>query len=233
MTTETKLQHDEISTDDRLPIYCQFPGQFQPQPAHIIFELSESGESRIYADYSGEIGNVCSFDVYHGHTRRYSIPATTSADGINAILQDESVITLCKKLIGLYHSEWDGSNWIAQFGDEREQAESFADQIDAPSAQIEQQIEVAISDIGMDYQIDVYSASDLADSQADEVTEWLAGGYKTEPLNKISARLFENDDDEYYIDGTSDDISEYIIEQAEQLDDDDITAELTAALETD
>jgi hypothetical protein len=58
-------------------------------------------------------------DVWHGHTRRYSIPCLV-ADAANDLIDE--IAPLANQVIAGYSSEWDGHNWVAHYTDAAENA---------------------------------------------------------------------------------------------------------------
>lgn len=83
---------------DRHPVFEQYQGQFEAQPAYISCDL-RTGE--IWAAANGEIGNAVPMDVYHGHVR---------------------LAARMGPIIDGYESRWDGSNHVANFTEGAQQA---------------------------------------------------------------------------------------------------------------
>ena len=67
------------------PLYRQFDGQNNTQPAFIEFDTRTE---ELRADYSGEIGNAVSVDVYEGKIKRWKIDPQLTTDEINHLLRD-------------------------------------------------------------------------------------------------------------------------------------------------
>lgn len=68
----------------RAPLYQQYDGQTGPQPAYL--ELTEDGRVRV--DWSGEIGNAVPIRVYDGRDTRWTVPASLSVAGIDALIDE-------------------------------------------------------------------------------------------------------------------------------------------------
>jgi hypothetical protein len=92
-----------------LPLYCQYQGQHNPQPAYVTLDL-DNGE--INADYSGEIGNGMPMSVWNGVVRRYPIHNLLNASQIQEILEEN--LEAFQKIVDNSSVEWDGSNWIGK-----------------------------------------------------------------------------------------------------------------------
>lgn len=89
---ERKIQRPQGDT----PLYCLYDGQTEEQPAYLCLDL-RTGE--LSADYSGEIGNGCSFDVYHGVVRRYSLPPTVTQTALDKLEQDQQFQNLISVIL--------------------------------------------------------------------------------------------------------------------------------------
>lgn len=60
---------------DKLPVFYQYPGRIEAQPAHIILDCEEG---KLFADYHHGDRCVVPANVYNGHTVRWEIPAKTN-----------------------------------------------------------------------------------------------------------------------------------------------------------
>ena len=67
------------------PLYRQFDGQNNTQPAFIEFDTRTE---ELRADYSGEIGGGIPVDVYEGKIKRWKIDPQLTTDEINALLRE-------------------------------------------------------------------------------------------------------------------------------------------------
>lgn len=108
MSTEIAITYVE----GRTALHHQYPGQSQPQGAYVELDCETGALS---ADWNGEIGNAVPARVWHGHTRRWTIPAL-KARAANALLDE--IEPLAQRVCDGYSSEWDGSNHVARFDDD-------------------------------------------------------------------------------------------------------------------
>ena len=97
----------QIKTVEGKKLHHQYPGQTSPQPCYV--ELDCEAEN-LSADWNGELGNAVPLSVWHGHTRRWAIPAL-QAQAANSLLDE--IAPLAQRVIDGYTSEWDGNNHVA------------------------------------------------------------------------------------------------------------------------
>ena len=110
MSDQIKVNIDFSESDsEKFPVYCQYPGQYQPQPAYIKIDI-RSG--RVWPDYNGNIGGGRSQDEHHGLIQRFSIPAELHSSEIAELLGDNKAFF--QKVIDSYSEEWNGSNYVAK-----------------------------------------------------------------------------------------------------------------------
>ena len=102
MATEIRIE----SPNGKAPVYAQFDGQCQPQPAFI--RLNESGS--VYADYEGGVGEGCPASVWHGRDARINIRPTASGKALREMFADEGFMALVRRYYDGLTVEWDGSN---------------------------------------------------------------------------------------------------------------------------
>jgi hypothetical protein len=123
-TEEQEATHPdvEISLTNGDELYLKYQGQHQSQNAHVWFD-TRSG--KLFAAASAEIGNGVPFDVYHGLTLRWSIPALTES-AANALLED--IAPLAQRIYDDSSEEWDGHNHVGRLGDD---AAAARDEIEA------------------------------------------------------------------------------------------------------
>lgn len=91
-------------------LHCHYPGQFDVQGAFVALDL-EAGD--LYADYNPEIGSGIPMSVYHGQTRRWTIPVLTGT-AANRLLAE--ILPLAGRMLADWENEWDGSNHVARLG---------------------------------------------------------------------------------------------------------------------
>lgn len=78
-----------------------YPNQILPQPAYIEVDL-RGDEIELSADYSGEIGNSISSNVFNKLRFRYKIPAHLHGEEINEIMGDERLHKMLGEMAGEY-----------------------------------------------------------------------------------------------------------------------------------
>lgn len=98
-------------------LYCKYPRQSENQDCHVAIDCRSR---RLWAEYNPEIGNARPFEVYHGHVRRYTIPALRE-DAANALLDD--LAELADRVCDGYESVWDGHNHVAKLDEDAQEAE--------------------------------------------------------------------------------------------------------------
>jgi hypothetical protein len=103
-------------------LYRRYPGRPQPQPCYIELNCAFGV---MQAEYDARITAV-PMSVWHGHIRRYGIPCLT-ADAANELMDE--IAPLAQQVLDGYESEWDGSNLIAAFDEDAQQAEERIAQI--------------------------------------------------------------------------------------------------------
>jgi hypothetical protein len=100
------------------PMYVQYDGQINPQPAYI--EIDPRGDNIIVnAETSSNIGPGCSQATFHGVVTQIRCPEFVRGDLLKDYLEslefEEKVIELCEN----YDCEWDGSNNIGKWNENR------------------------------------------------------------------------------------------------------------------
>ena len=83
------VQHLDDEEEGLHPLWVQYEGQLNTQPAYIEFN---SITDELSADYSGEIGGGVPEDVYYGKRRRYSISPQLTLDEINTLLDEVAAV---------------------------------------------------------------------------------------------------------------------------------------------
>lgn len=90
--------------NERFPVFCKYPGQFQAQPAFIYLDLRD-GECG--ADYNAAISGTPA-DQWHDIVLTFKIPAELTADQIETIINDNA--DKFQTILNGAAVEWDGSN---------------------------------------------------------------------------------------------------------------------------
>jgi hypothetical protein len=98
-------------TNIRFPVYCRYGMQRQAQPAYITLDL-EDGECTAW--YNGEIGSSPARH-WHGIVLTFSIPATTTSDEIESII--EKYKDKFQTILNDSEVEWNGSNRVGVLGE--------------------------------------------------------------------------------------------------------------------
>jgi hypothetical protein len=100
-------------------LHCQYPGQNRLQDAYIQLDLETGIMS---ADYNGEIGGGIPFSVFHGRTRRWTIPVLT-ADAANSVMEDW--VPTAQRILDGAEIEWNGHNHVAVLTDDAREADEI------------------------------------------------------------------------------------------------------------
>ncbi len=96
-----KITH--LETDDLHPLWQQYDGQLNTQPAFIEHDTRDGSLS---ADYSGEVGGGVPMDVFEGKRQRYSISPHLTQDEINKLLDDVGFHLDVALKDAVYHERW-------------------------------------------------------------------------------------------------------------------------------
>ena len=83
------VQHLDDEEEGLHPLWVQYEGQLNTQPAYIEFN---SITDELSADYSGEIGGGVPESVWNGKRRRYSISPHLTLDEINTLLDEVAAV---------------------------------------------------------------------------------------------------------------------------------------------
>lgn len=97
-------------------LFRHYRGQTSAQPCHVTLDCRSS---KLGAEYNPEIGNAVPGAVYHGHVQAWSIPCLRES-AANALL--EEIEPLAARVVAGYSSEWNGSNHVASFDDDAQEA---------------------------------------------------------------------------------------------------------------
>ena len=99
---------NEKSIEGRIPVYLHYPGQHNPQPAHIY--LTEEGEAG--ASVSGEIGSAVPMKEFHHRTLTWEIPGNVRGEYLRKFLSDREIKYLLGKVHQGHFVAWDGNNHV-------------------------------------------------------------------------------------------------------------------------
>jgi hypothetical protein len=105
---------------------CLYPRQDHPQPCYLELNLRTG---HLSADYSGEIGNAVSIEVWNGVIRRYPIPILRN-DSANALMH--KIAPLAQQVIEDSEIRWNGHDHVGVLGAAAERAEQIIKRIIAP-----------------------------------------------------------------------------------------------------
>lgn len=114
MDTATTVMIREITNETEL--FCQYDGEFQPQPTYLNLDL-EDGE--LFCDYNPNIGGGRSAAEFHQRTLALSIPCLTGRDA-NALMRD--VAPIAQRILDGASIEWNGSNHVGELNTEAQAA---------------------------------------------------------------------------------------------------------------
>jgi len=98
----------------KAPLFCQFDGQCQPQPAYL--QLNANGY--VFADYSGDTGGGVPASVWHGVDRRIRLNPTVSGHALRQYMGGEEFRALLERYYAGADDEWDGSNRVGKATDD-------------------------------------------------------------------------------------------------------------------
>lgn len=111
--------------DSKAPVYMQYAGQCQPQPAYIALDA----DGDVYADYNSEIGNAVPCSVWNGLDRRIDISPFCSANGLQQLFADKAFVNAVNRYYAGRSTEWDGNNWTSELNEDAEEALSQLEQM--------------------------------------------------------------------------------------------------------
>lgn len=116
--TVTTLSINHLDPAEQDALYCHYSRQYGPQPAFIELD-TQSGH--MWAGYNPEIGNAVPMEVWHGLTRRYSLPVILSTDRANELMDE--IAPLAQRVLDGTEEHWNGSNHVARMNEDAEDAE--------------------------------------------------------------------------------------------------------------
>jgi len=100
------------------PVFHQFQNQCFPQVAYLEFDPLQTGEIKLIADYSGEVGNAVPMDVWHNKILRFMIPAYVTLKALKELRSDERLPHMLEQLREGYDLMWDGNNYVGRLDTE-------------------------------------------------------------------------------------------------------------------
>ena len=113
----------------KTPVYAQFDGKYQPQPAYL--RIDEDGS--VYAEYTSEIGGGVPVSVWHNRDLRVSLRPNVMGNKLYALMQSDEFKALVSRYYAGFSTEWDGGNWVGTVTDDAndaaEQIERLADDL--------------------------------------------------------------------------------------------------------
>lgn len=101
---------------DFAPLFRQYAGQVQPQPAYIT--LDESG--RVTAVVDGTVGSGVPADVFHRRTLRWAIDPDLSANEIDSLVRH--VRPLLERVAEGHEVTWQGGERVGRLSGDAESA---------------------------------------------------------------------------------------------------------------
>ena len=104
-TTTIKL----IPVADETELYHQYPNDCNPAPVHLEIDCRIGG---LRCRYKSEPGNAVSMAEWHGHMPKWVIPALLPTPANNLMAE---VLPLAQRVLDGYESRWDGSNHVAVY----------------------------------------------------------------------------------------------------------------------
>jgi hypothetical protein len=115
------------------PLYRQYPGQYQPQPAYVTLE-----NGFVQADWSGDSGGGMPPSVWHHRTLRWAVNPSANGRALAALLEGEA-LPLLERVHAGHTVEWDGSNNVglltADAQDASDELERLLDAMNDPENQ--------------------------------------------------------------------------------------------------
>jgi hypothetical protein len=177
-----------LDENDLPVLYHRYPNQTQAQPCYVELDCAAR---RLQADWNGEVGNAVPADVWHGHRRRYAIPCLRPAPA-NALL--DRIAPLAARVCDGYRSRWNGSDHVACFTEDAEDAErqirALCEGADPEGAvkvwdasewfrgigpEDRQRAELGIDADTTDEELDSIAVREMAEAQASGECHWIDG----------------------------------------------------------
>lgn len=109
---------------DRLPVFHQYPGSFEAQPAYILLDCQER---KLFADYHHGDRYVIPANVYNGHIIRWEIPAKTNRTWLVRTMK--AITEKAEQILDGYSTYNDGNNVRGTLSDNAYRARQDAEEI--------------------------------------------------------------------------------------------------------
>lgn len=115
---------DNLAGDDAAPLFCQYPREYRPQPAHV--EMDQHG--KVSAGYSADPSRYSTtFDRAHGRTLAWSIEPHAKPGRLADLLREHA--ELFQRVHDGHIVAWDGRNHIGYLSDEAQAASDDLERI--------------------------------------------------------------------------------------------------------
>jgi hypothetical protein len=101
----------------KAPLFCQYAGELQPQPAFIELNLEDG---TLDADYSGVLGSGVPVKVFYGKIQRFSVPSDIAGKALESFIHEHA--PLFERVCQGYEDVWDGNNYVARLTDDAQGA---------------------------------------------------------------------------------------------------------------
>lgn len=119
----------------KTPLYCQYSGQFNPQPVYLVIDPEDE---TIRMNYDREIGGGVPDSVANGELLRYYLDGVPAVAEANDIM--EQVRPIAERIAAGHFVEWDGRNWVGSLSDEaREAEEELKEELEGLSMSLDEQ----------------------------------------------------------------------------------------------
>ena len=115
---------DNLTGADAVPLFCQYPREYRPQPAHV--EMDQHGE--VSAGYNPDPGRYSTTsDRAHGRTLAWSIEPHAKPGRLADLLREHA--ELFQRVHDGHILAWDGRNHIGYLSDEAQAASDDLERI--------------------------------------------------------------------------------------------------------
>lgn len=101
-----------------LPLYAEVGGS--ESTAYLYLSVSTG---QICVGRKLPFDNTVSAEQWHGVLRAYRVPNNLTEYGYNQLMQDESILALCRRIVAGSVVEWDGNNHVALLDDDAIEAD--------------------------------------------------------------------------------------------------------------
>jgi hypothetical protein len=195
----------DFEADKKAPLFAQYDGQMQPQPAYI--EVKPEART-VSADWSGEIGNAVPVTVWNNQELRFPVPANVRGSALIEFCEEHKADFA--RICDGYSEEWDGSNYVGRYTKDAQDAQET----------IENAIERDLNDVISIEKIGIY----LAEGGASLADEWPEGKSLKEAAAALYDEVKAEEAEDWEIIGDADDVADYLRNRM-----DDICGQIPAA----